>query len=152
MKKTKKSKAQPKAIKELAAHFEEELKKSLPIAVHPNGVITYEDYAIMKLPNDTWGLYNVHSKILVDKYHLRTCAIMCAKAYSRTDLKRFFEIKQLDNKYWSNFSDNQIYRTNIVKTPDFSRYLILLNKLEYSQEKADFYRSEISRMFKYTFA
>jgi hypothetical protein len=120
--------------------------------VHPNGVITYNDYAVVKLPSENWGLYHMHNKILIDTYHLRTCAIMCARAYSRTDLNRFFEIKQLDSKYWANFSDNQIYRTNITKSADFSRYIILLNKLEHSQEKADFYRSEISRMFKYTFA
>ena len=152
MKKTKKSKTLPKVIKELAAHFEEDLKKSLPIVVHPNGIITYENYGVVKLPSENWGLYNLHSKDLVNEFYLKTCAIMAAKAYDSTRIEKFFEIKRLDNRYWAHFCDNQIYRQNITKAKEFSRYLVLLNKLEDSQAKADYYRSEISRMFKHTFA
>ena len=152
MKKTKKSKTPPKVIKELAAHFEEDLKKSLPIVVHPNGAITYENYGIIKLPSDNWGLFDLHSKDLINQFYLKTCAIMAAKAYNSTKLEKFFEIKRLDNRYWAFYCDHQIYKENITKTKEFSRYMILLNKLEYSQEKADYYKSEISRMFKFTFA
>jgi len=152
MKKTKKPRPRTKAIKELAAHFEEDLKKSLPIVVHPNGTITYKEYGIVKLPSGNWGLYNLHSRDLINQFYLRTCAIMAAKAYSTVKLDRFFEIKYLDNRYWSNYSDNQIYRKNIAKAQEFSRYLVLLNKLEHSHERAEFYKSAISRMFKYTFA
>jgi hypothetical protein len=150
--KNKKNKPRTSAIKDLAAHFEEDLKKSLPIVFHPNGVITYKKYAIVKMSSDNWGVYDLQSKDLVDQYHLKTCAIMSAKAYNDLNLKKFYEIKRLDSGYWSNFYDNQIYQKNITTAKELHRYIILLNKLEYSQEKTDFYRSEISRMFKYTFA
>jgi len=151
MKKTKKSKPQSKVIKELAAHFEEDFRKTLPITVHPNGSITYKDCVIIKNVLGNWALYATNRQDPVEQFYLKTCAIMAAKAYSSTNLKKFIEIKQLDTSYFSHFCDNQIYRCNITKTQDFSRYLILLNKLEHSELLSNHYRDKISRMFKLSF-
>ena len=152
MKKHKKPKNQTKAIKELAAHFEEDLNKSLPIVIHASGIISYKNYGIVKLPSENWGLYNLDNKDLINEFYLKTCAIMAANAYSKVKIEKFYEIKRLDNSYWSHYSDNMIYKENIAKAKEFSRFMILLNKLEYSQERSDFYKAEISRMFKWTFA
>jgi hypothetical protein len=151
MKKTKKFKSQVKVIKELAAHFEEDLRKILPITMHPNGSITYKDYVIIKNVLGNWALYDAKSQDIIEQFYLKTCAIMAAKAYSVTNLKKFIEIKQLDTSYFAHFCDNQIYRQNIVKTQDFDRYLILLNKLEHSESLSNNYKNKISRMFKLSF-
>jgi len=150
MKKTNKPK--PKAIKELAGQFEQDLKNSLPIAIQPNGSIAYKDYYIKTTLEGNWVLYSKHSKIALEQYFLKTCALMAAKAYSRADITKFIEIKQLDNRYWASYSDNQVYRKNIKTAKDFNRYLVLLNKLEYSQERSDYFQEKISKMFKWSFA
>ena len=36
----------PKAIKELAAQFEEDLNKTLPISIQPDGSIVYKEFYI----------------------------------------------------------------------------------------------------------
>jgi hypothetical protein len=151
MKKTKKFKSQVKVIKELAAHFEEDLRKTLPITMHPNGSITYKDYVIIKNVLGNWALYDAKSQDIIEQFYLKTCAIMAAKAYSVTNLRKFFEIKQLDTSYFAHFCDNQIYRINITKTQDYSRYIILLNKLEHSESLSNNYKNKISRMFKLSF-
>ena len=76
---------------------------------------------------------------------------MAAKAYSRTDINKFFEIKNLDNKYWASYSDNQVYRKNIKTAKDFDRFQVLLNKLELSQQETDRFKDKISTMFKWSF-
>jgi hypothetical protein len=76
---------------------------------------------------------------------------MAAKAYNSTQLEKYFEIKRLDNRYWSSHCDLMIYKQNIKITKDYERYLILLNKLEDSQSKETFYKDEISKMFKWCF-
>ena len=76
---------------------------------------------------------------------------MATKAYQGTNLNRYFEIKRLDNKYWSSYSDNQVYKRNIKTAKDFDRYLILLNRLEHSKTQAEHFKEEISRMFKWSF-
>ena len=76
---------------------------------------------------------------------------MAAKAYSSVHMNRFFEIKELDNKYWANYCDSIVYKKNIKSAKELDRYIVLLNRLEESNRKATFYREEISRMFKWSF-
>jgi hypothetical protein len=141
-----------RTVNELAATFEEDLKKSLPITVHPSGSIAYKEYAIVKNKSGNWCLYNVKNKDLVAEFYLRTTALMAAKAYYNCKLERFHEIKRLDNRYWANFFDYQTSVKNIKTAKEFDRYMILLNKLEHSQRLTEHYKEEISRMFKWSFA
>ena len=76
---------------------------------------------------------------------------MAAKAYSKTQLEKYFEVKRLDNRYWASYCDTQIYSHNIKTAKDFDRYLILLNKLEDSTWKASHYKDEISKLFRWAF-
>lgn len=151
MKKTK-NLNKKKVINELVSTFEEDLKKSLPITIHPSGSIAYKDHAIVKNALGNWSLYNLNSKDLVEQFYLRTTALMAAKAYSHAKMERFHEIKRLDNRYWSSHCDYQISRKNLKTAKDFDRYVILLNKLEDSQLLSEYYKGEISRMFQWTFA
>jgi alcohol dehydrogenase YqhD (iron-dependent ADH family) len=147
-----KTKPKAKVIKELAQQFEEELKQTLPISIQPNGNIVYKSYLIKQNSSGNWSLYRLNNKVLIETYHLKSCALMAAKAYDHTNLNKFFEIKQVDNKYWASYSDNQIYQQNIKKAKDFNRYLILLNKLEDSGIRTEQFKEQISRMFKWSFA
>ena len=141
-----------KIVKELAGQFEAELQKTLPISIQPDGSIVYKQFLIKKNQVGNWILYNKNNKYALEEYYLKTCALMAARAYSRTDLNKFFEIKRLDDQYWTNYSDNQVYTKNIKKAKDFSKYVILLNRMEYSQERAEHFKEQISRMFKWSFA
>jgi len=147
----KQNKTKPKVLKELASQFEEELNNSMPIGVLPNGNLTYKNFVIKKTKGENWAVYFKHSNYIVDEYHLKTCALLSAKAYDRNDLNKFFEIKNLDNQYWASYSDNQVYQQNIKKAKDFGRYIVLLNKLEDSQARAERLKEKISTMFKWSF-
>jgi hypothetical protein len=151
MKKYNKKYKQQKAVKELAEQFTVELDKQLPVTVLPDGSVVYKDYLVKQLLNGNWGIYQVTSTTFVEQYFLKSCALMAAKAYHKTDMFKFFEIKQLDNRYWANYCDNLVYKKNIKTAKEFERYLILLNKLEDSEQKTLHYKEEISRMFKWSF-
>jgi hypothetical protein len=144
-------KPKKQVIKELASHFEEDLNKSLPFVVHSNNVISYKKYAIVKNASNNWAMHHTVSKDYINEFYLKTCALMAAKAYDASNMTRYHEIKRMDTQYWASYSDNQIYKKNIVKAKDFDRYMILLNKLEHSQEQSEQYKNEISTMFKWTF-
>ena len=150
-KSSKTTKPQGRVIKELAQHFEEDLKKSLPISIQPNGTVVYKSYYIKKNSNENWGLFNMNTHDQINEFYLKTCALMAAKAYSNINLDKFHEIKRADNRYWSNYCDSQVYRKNIKTAKEFERYLILLNKLEHTEFLAEHYKEEISRMFKWSF-
>jgi hypothetical protein len=157
--KSKKSKLQPaaktkprtKVLQELAQHFEADLNNVLPIAIQPDGSIVYEKYIIKPLTNSNWGLYNIQSRDLVEEFYLKTSAIMAAKAYTKTNLEKYFEIKRLDNRYWANYSDSLIFKKNMETVQEFDRYQILVTKLITSTEKTEHYKDKISKMFKGSF-
>lgn len=151
MKKTNKPKNKSRTIKELANFFDQELSTSLPITVLPNGAVGYIDYLIKQTKEGNWGVYNVKSKELVDQFYLKSCALMAAKAYHHCRLEKYHEIKRLDNRYWANFCDTQVFKKNIKTAKEFERFLILLNKLENSEAQTEHFKEEISRMFKWSF-
>jgi hypothetical protein len=103
------------------------------------------------LASGNWGIYQLSTKELLGQFFLKTCALMAAKAYSNVRIERYFEIKQLDTRYWANHCDNLVYKKNIKTASEFERYLILLNKLEDSEQKSERYKEEISKMFKWSF-
>lgn len=138
-------------IKELAKEFSTELEKQLPLTILPNGGIIYKKFLVKQTKEGNWAVYNYADRNLVEQYFLKTCALMAAKAYNNVQLDKFHEIKRLDNCFWANHSDTQVYKRNIKLTKDFNRYLILLNKLEESELKETHYKEEISKMFKWSF-
>jgi hypothetical protein len=139
-----------KLIKELAAHFEEDLQSALPITVKKNGVVAYKDYEITLNSLENWSLLN-QNKTQIGQFFLKTSAIMAAKAWDHNDMQRFHSIKSLDTNYWTNYTENLIYKKNIKKAKDFDRFMILLNKLENSEFKATHFKNEISKTFKRSF-
>jgi hypothetical protein len=143
-------KSKTKLIKELATHFEEDLKSALPITVKKNGDVLYKDYTVEKNSFENWSLLN-QGKSQIEQFFLKTSAIMAAKAWDRNDMQRFHSIKALDTNYWTNYTENLVYKKNIKKTKEFDRFMILLNKLEDSELKATYFKDEISKTFKRSF-
>lgn len=138
-------------IKELAEQFQQDFDSKLPITVLPNGDIVYKNYVVRQTSIGNWGLYDKGYSELRDQFFLKSCALMAAKAYNNTQLDKYFEIKRLDNRYWANHSDLMIYKKNIKTAKEFERYVVLLNKLEDTEDKVKHYQEQISRMFKWSF-
>jgi hypothetical protein len=148
---TKPKNPRARVVQELAAHFEHDLNKTLQLSIQPDGSVVYKNYIIKINELGNWGLYNVQSRHLIDQYYLKTSAVMAAKAYNNTNLEKFFQIKHLDQKYWSNYCDTLVYKHNIKTAKEFDRYMILLNKLEHTEFLTGHYKEQISTMFKWSF-
>ena len=152
MKKTTKKTRQAQVIKELSDHFTDELDRQLTVNVLPDGATVYKEFIIKKhKTTGKWAVYYISNRDLIAQFFLKSCALMAAKAYGSNNLARFHEAEQLDHQYWSNYSDNLVYQKNIKVTPEFERYKILLNKLEDTAQKTEYYKDKISKMFKWSF-
>ena len=138
-------------VKALAEQLKHELDAKYPVHVLSNGDTVYKNFLIKTNKAGNFALYNYKTHTLIDQFYLKSCAVMAAKAYHHTQLERFFEIKQLDNKYWANHTDAMIFRKNIITANEFERYLVLLNRLEDAESKEQFYRDKITTMFTWSF-
>ncbi len=137
--------------KKVAAYFDQELQSTLPFTVLPNGALSYKSYTVKQLASGNWALVRTESSELIGQFYLKSCAIMAAKSYNSVQLSKFFDLIELDRQYWANYSDSLVYRHNIKHAKEFNRYLVLLNKLEYSELQAKHFRAKISKMFRWSF-
>lgn len=154
---TKQTKQKPKKInkpkiKEIAGELDAEFKKQMKLAILPNGSVGYKDYVVKQNKRQNWCLYSVANSTLIDEFKLKSCALMAAKAYHSTSLNKYFEIKELDNQYWSNHSSAINFRRFIKQSIPLDRYIIILNKLEESERKEALYKGRITSMFHSSFA
>ena len=139
-------------VKKLADVLDIEFKKIVPLIPLPDGSVSYKDYIVKKNKLGAWCIYSKHSSNYSHgEFNLQTCALVGAKALSQMRLADFNDIKSLDNKYWNNYYRSSVYQHNIKTAKDYDRYLILLNKLEDSTWKANHYKEEISKLFRWAF-
>ena len=148
MKNTKKTKNN---IKELASYFDKDLQATLPVSILPDGGLLYKNFLVKQLKNKNWGVYNLENNDLKNQYYLKSCALMAAKAFHHLQFNRCSEIKSLDDRYWSCYSDTLFFKNNIAKTTD-DKYEILLSRLEESNFQSELQKYRIYRLFKCTFS
>jgi len=151
-KQNKQRKSKKQLVTDLADQFAFELGNTLPITPLPNGAAVYKDYIIKRNATDNWGIFLKSTKQEVGQFFLKSSALMAAKAYDKVQMGKYYEIKDLDNKYWANHCDNLVYKNNIKTAKEFERFVILLNKLEDSETREEYYKGKISQMFKWSFA
>ena len=106
-------KPQAKVVKELAADLEADLNRSMPLSIQPDGSVVYKDYVVRLMKNENWGVYSIHSKDLIAQFFLKSCALLAAKAYNHNHIQQFKDIKQLDTRYWTNYTEHLVHSKNI---------------------------------------
>jgi hypothetical protein len=151
---TKKKKPEPKQadIGKLAEALDVNFKKIMPLIPLPDGSIAYKDFIVKENKAGRWVVYRKTSWDPQGEFNLKSSALVGAKALSNIRIHDFNEIKNLDTQYWSNYFTAQVCKYNMPKTKDYSRYLILLDKLEHSEWIAENCKEQISKKFRWSFA
>lgn len=139
-------------IKELAPKFDQELELHLPVAVMPNESLVFRKYLVVKQTDKCWGLISIESKDVVDTFNLKSCALLAARARSVHNLSLVSDIKRLDNKYWSAYTDILVFENSIKSAKDIDHRAILENRLDYSKSQLELCRYKIQKAFKNFFA
>lgn len=104
--------------KDLQKQIENELLKELPIRVKDN-CIEYNHFLIMQDKDGYWCLYNnINGLDFLQRFFLRSCAIMAAKLYEKTKMQDFVTVKNLDSSYRNFANDIITFRHLIKKTND----------------------------------
>ena len=125
-------------------------EKNLPISVADDGSILYKDYKIKIDKNKNWSLYS-RSFDLIDTFYLKATALLAAKSYQKNNMKMYFDIKELDNKYNQNATDT-IYFNHFKKvTSDLVKRDVYTWRYEISLNRAKHYKVEIASLFKNNF-
>ena len=139
-----------KQAQKLETFLSDEFKKELPIVVINSSTLVYRNYKIKQLKSGYWGIFK-KGGFLIDKFSVRACALMAARAHDLNKLPEYFEIANLDKYYQANATDAEIfdYRMKTCKN-DFDKDLATW-RWEITKARADQAKQQIIQKFKQIF-
>ena len=140
------------AVKQIEEFLETELTSSLPITILSDNSIVYKRYRIKQSKSGTFKLhFSGLDNRVIGEFNLKACALLAAKRHDKCQLSLYEEVKELDTKYWVNFSDAKYFQEKIKKTVNGEKYDILSSRLDLTKDRAKEYKIQILKMFRYAF-
>ena len=76
-----------KQARQLEQFLEEEFKKTIPIALLPDGSLAYKDFIIKKNKTDQWQISRARG-LPLDTFNIKTCAVIAARLYGSNKFER----------------------------------------------------------------
>ena len=139
-----------KQAKQLEQFLEEEFEQKTPLALLPNGSIAYGPFLIKQNKKKEWQLSRANG-ILIDTFNVKSCAIMAAKIYGSSNFNKYSELKILDQLYFKNHTDSEIFKQRYTTTKDNEKRDLYLARFLQSEQHATYARQEIASRFKMMF-
>ena len=139
-----------KQAKQLENFLEEEVKKTMPLAILPDNSLVYKRYKIKQNKKGTWNLSYLGGDF-IEEFKIKTTATLAAKFYDRDNFTRYNEVKMLDVQYWTNSTDASIFKYRRENTKDYDKRDLYTWRWEIADSRAKHYKELISRMFKANF-
>lgn len=103
---------------ELQKKIEQELLNELPIRVK-DSTLEYNHFLIVQDKDGYWCLYNnINGLDFIQRFYLRSCAVMAARLYEKVKMQDFVTVKGLDTSYCNFSNDIVTFRHLIKKTND----------------------------------
>lgn len=138
-----------KKSRQLEKILADEVKNSSPITVVDNKTIIYKNYQIVQDEDTMWSL--IKNTTTIDRFNLKSSALIAAKCYNFTSLSKLQEIKSLDNKYWANLSDSEMFRSRYENSKDLDKKDIYYARWQVTYNRVKFYKHKITQKFKLYF-
>lgn len=138
-----------KKSKQLEKIIAEEVKNNSPVTVVNDKLITYKNYQIIQEDDTMWSLIKHHSTI--DRFNLKSSALIAAKCYDYVSLSKLQEIKALDSKYWNNLNDSEFFRARYEGSADLDKKDIYYARWQVTRNRVKFYKNKITQKFKLYF-
>jgi hypothetical protein len=139
-----------KQAKQLEHFLEEEFKQKTPLALLPNGNIAYGNFLIKQNKLKEWQLCRPGGFIL-DTFNVKSCAIIAARLYGSNSFSKYSELKILDQLYYKNYSDSEVFKKRYNTTKDYEKRDLYLARFIYSEQYATYAKEQIASRFKMLF-
>ncbi len=136
--------------KQLEKFLEEEFENKQPLALLPNGSVAYKSFLVRQTKKKDWQLTRVNG-LLLDTFHIKSCAIMAAKLYGSSNFNKYSELKVLDQLYFKNHVDSEFFKERYNTTKDSEKRDLYLARFLQSERHANYAKEQIASRFKMMF-
>lgn len=136
-----------KSKKELAEIVKDKVAASVPVQYLPDGSVIYKNYKIVS-DNGSFKLTKIRSRTVIDNFKTKSAAILAAKFYDTNNFTDYSNIKHVDQVFYSNQIDAEIFKYRIKTTKDLDRKDLMQWRLEVVEQRAQRYKQEITSLLK----
>jgi len=130
--------------------LEKEVKNSNLVVSLSNGVTVYKDFSVRLSKKGDYILSRSHGSIL-DKFNLKTSALLAAKMYESNDFSKLAELKILDNLYQKNYLESVFYKTRYKNSKNSESSDLYLARLSTLDSKIEYAKHQIASKFRALF-
>lgn len=134
--------------KQLEQMLEQDLGKLMPLTVLPDKSVAYKNFRIQKTKTGFYELKYLKTNDSIQRFRTKTSAILAAKFYDKNNFIRYNEVINLDERYYNNSTDSEIFAHRIKTTKDLDRKDLFQWRYEITKHRAKAYKDELTRMFK----
>jgi len=130
-----------------------EVKNIMPTVVLSDGSVGYYNYVIRKNAKGQWDLLQrgKQYKNSIATFYLKTSALMAAKQHKHNRIMELSRTKDLDQRYWSNYTDSIYFKALYAHTKDEVKRDVFLWRYEQTRDRSQWYRNEITQVFNHSF-
>lgn len=139
-----------KQAKQLEQFLDDEFKQKVPLALLPNGSIAYGNFLVKQNKKKEWQLSRAGG-LPFDSFNIKSSAIMAAKFYSSNNFSRYSELKLLDQLYFKNHTDAELFKQRYTTTKDLDKRDLYLARFIQSEQHATYAKEQIASRFKMLF-
>lgn len=136
-----------KSKKELAEIVKDKVESATPVQYLPDGSVVYKNYKVVS-NSGNYKLTKLSSRTVIDTFKTKSAAILAAKFYDQNNFNNYSNIKHIDQVFFSNFVDAEIFRFRIKNTKDLDRRDLMQWRLEIAESRAQRYKHEITALLK----
>lgn len=130
-----------------------EVKNIMPTVILSDGSVGYYNYIIRKNKTGQWDLiqHGKRYKNSIYTFYLKSSALIAAKQHKHNRIMELSRTKDLDQRYWSNYTDSVHFKERFSKATDEVKRDVFLWRYEQSRDRSQWYRNEITQAFNHSF-
>lgn len=134
--------------KQLEQMLEQDLGKLMPVTVLPDKSIAFKNFRVVKSKKGLYELRYLKTNDIIKAFRTKTSALLAAKFYDKNNFLRFNEVINLDERYYNNAVDSEIFQYRIKNTKDVERRDLFQWRYDLTKYRAKAYKEELTRLFK----
>jgi hypothetical protein len=139
-----------KQVNKIEEFLEKEIKSAALVVTLDNGVSVYKDFVVKLSKSGNYTLSR-SSGIELEKFNLKTTALLAAKMYESGNFKRLAELKILDNIYQKNYLERAFYNKRYRQSSNSENSDLYLARLSTVESKIEYAKHQIASSFRALF-
>lgn len=118
-----------------------------------DGSVCFHNYIIRKNKLGLWELAQIGNKYRtsIGQFYMKSSALIAAQHHKHNRIMELAKTKDLDQRYWSNFTDSEHFRIMYKRASDELKRDVFLWRWEQTRDRSELYKEQITASYNNAF-